>query len=90
MERFIPQGCVFTRDVSMIIPDASGQRVYVSNQGASNYRMYPADREGEPQTTTLMEDGDAVNISAVDVMAVNAVPRVIRRVPALWLSLPRE
>lgn len=73
VERFIPQGCVFTRDVSMIIPDASGQRVYVSNQGASNYRMYPADREGEPQTTTLMEDGDAVNISAVDVMAVNAV-----------------
>lgn len=73
VERFIPQGCVFTRDVAMIIPDASGRRVYVSNQGATNYRMYADDREGEPQTTTMIEDGEAVNVSAVDVRAVNAV-----------------
>lgn len=73
VERFIPQGCVFTRDVAMIIPDASGRRVYVSNQGATNYRMYADDREGEPQATTMIEDGEAVNVSAVDVRAVNAV-----------------
>ncbi len=73
VELFIPQGCIFTRDVAMIIPDATGRRVYVSNQGATNYRMQPDDREGLPQATTLIDGENAANISAVDVEAVNPV-----------------
>ena len=37
-----------------------------------------------------MEDGDAVNVSAVDVMAVNAVAARYQKSAGLWLSLPRE
>lgn len=73
VERFIPQGCIFTRDVAMIIPDATCSRVYVSNQGATNYRMQPDDREGLPQATTLIDGESAANISAVGVEALNRV-----------------
>lgn len=73
VERFIPQGCIFTRDVAMIIPDATGSRVYISNQGATNYRMQPDDRESVPQTTTLIDGDHTANVSAVDVEAVNPV-----------------